>query len=577
VKRSIQIGGANTADPAELREQVRRRWAGDGLVAVAPDTVALWRAKGWWRERTFWDDFVYQVSEHPDKVAVVDRSVGVTTGGTLGYRQLRQLADRCAAYLLGLGVQHGEVVSVQLPNWWEYAVLALGCAKIGAVLNPIAPIFRERDMRFILERTRSRVCVVPDSFRGFKHAEMVAQLRGDLNGLEYLFAVRAQSSLPNGVESFENQFLATHWEEAIDPKLVADRHPDADDVALLMFTSGTTGEPKGVIHSYNTVSIGSRGIFEGARLSADDVVLMASTLGHLTGYVAGFVIPLTCGMKAVYQDIWNADVMLRYIDDEGVTWTMGATPFVLDALSAQRSAQRALTTFRLFITAGSAIPPHVIDETRHLLGAELIALWGMTEVSTGTLTRPGDSKEVVSSSDGQPVPWLDIQVIDDQGAEMPVGSEGRLLVRGAAMTLGYFRRPDVFKAALTADGWFDTGDLAFRRQDGGIRITGRTKDIIIRGGENVPVIEIEASLYRHPKIREIAVVGYPDPRLGERACAVVISESQQTITLQELRDHLALDGIAKQFWPERLEIVTELPKTASGKIQKAILREHVRE
>jgi cyclohexanecarboxylate-CoA ligase len=253
---------------------------------------------------------------------------------------------------------------------------------------------------------------------------------------------------------------------------------------------------------------------------------------------------------------------------------VSATPFVVDLITAQQDVGASLESFRYFVCGGAPIPPHVVSAAAEALDCELVAVWGMTENGVVTSTAPGSPIEVVANSDGVPVPWMQLRVVDEDGAELPVGETGRLQVRGPSQALGYFRRPDVYAASCTADGWFDTGDLAWRRDDGGIRISGRAKDLVIRGGENVPVAEVEAVLYTHGKVRELAVIGLPDDRLGERACAVVVPEDESDPpTLAELVRFLDEAGMAKQYWPERLEVVAAMPRTPSGKIQKFLLRE----
>jgi cyclohexanecarboxylate-CoA ligase len=277
------------------------------------------------------------------------------------------------------------------------------------------------------------------------------------------------------------------------------------------------------------------------------------------------------GMKVVYQDLWDPAAMLEIVDAEGVSWTVGATAFAMDMIAAQRAKPASLETFRFFICGGAPIPPRVVTDAHDVLGAELVAVWGMTENMIVTTTRPGDPAELVGDSDGIPVDWMEIRVVDDAGDEVPIDGVGHLQVRGPSQCLGYFARPDLYAAASTPDDWFDTGDLARRRPDGGIRIAGRTKDLVIRGGENIPVVEIESVLYTYPGVRDVAVIGVPDERLGERACAVVVADGPPP-ALADLTAFLQGKGVAKQFWPERLEIVAEMPKTPSGKIQKFQLR-----
>jgi len=264
--------------------------------------------------------------------------------------------------------------------------------------------------------------------------------------------------------------------------------------------------------------------------------------------------------------------MLELVEDEAVTWTMGATPFVIDAIEAQRKTPRDVSSLGQFTCAGAPVPPPIVEAAGEVLGTRLVAAWGMTENGAVSYTTPEDPPDFASRSDGRPAPWMELRVVDGAGKDVPPGEEGRLVVRGASQCAGYFKRPDLYQAALTTDGWFDTGDLARMDDSGAIRISGRSKDIVIRGGENVPVVEVEAALYRMSSVREVAVIAVPDQRMGERACAVVVPNGEAP-TLEAIRVHLEKEGMTRHFWPERLEIVTEMPKTPSGKIQKFRLRE----
>jgi cyclohexanecarboxylate-CoA ligase len=269
--------------------------------------------------------------------------------------------------------------------------------------------------------------------------------------------------------------------------------------------------------------------------------------------------------------------MLRLVAHEGVTWTMGATTFVLDACAAaeELGGHVELPTFRLFSCAGAPIPPSLVQAAREKLGTQLVAMWGMTEIGVATTTLPTDEDGAMAKmSDGTPAEWVQVRIADDEGHASPLGVDGRLLVRSAAQHRAYFERPDLYDASFV-DGWFDTGDVAHTVRDKYIRISGRTKDIIIRGGENLPVVEIEAALYRLPRVREVAIVAYPDVRLGERACAVVVPTIGEGVTLEDIKEHLKAERFAQQFWPERIEIRESLPRTPSGKIQKYVLRQEL--
>jgi len=546
----------------------------EGQREIDAATVASYHERGWWRDRTMLDDFLEQAAAHPDRTAVVSAKAGSPVLERHSYGELERLTRRFAAAFMALGVQPGEVVSVQLPNSWEFPALVYGALRAGAIVNPLVPIFRRRELTFILNRTETRVLVVPDRYRGFDHAGMGLELMADVPSLQHVVVV---GEAPAGALSFAEVFCGRSDED--DPALLAElerRRPKPEDIIEIQFTSGTTGEPKGVIHNHNTVYSGGRAVQDVFGLGADDVCFMASTLSHQTGFGYGMMVPLALGMKVVYQDAWQPDEALALLASEGATWTVGATTFAMDLIAAQQRERREVPSFKLFICGGAAIPPHVVHQTQEYLGTQLVAVWGMTENMIVTTTRPGDPAELVADSDGTPVDWMEVRIVDETGAEVGVDGVGALQARGPSQALGYFKRPDIYAAASPGDGWFDTGDLARRRADGGIRIVGRTKDLVIRGGENIPVAEIENVLFTHPAVLEVAVVAVPDERLGERACAVIVPREHAVAsppTLAELTAFLAEAGMAKQFWPEQLEVIDAFPKTPSGKIQKFQLRQ----
>ena len=535
---------------------------------IPEETVTEYRKRGWWVDETLLDDFLAQVDRSPDADAIVSYSSGSLEPLRHTYAELDLMSRRCAGALLDLGVGVGDVVSLQLANSWEFPALVYGILRVGAIANPLVPIFRQRELEFILGRTKSRVLVVPDVFRGHAHGAMALDLVAKVEALEHIVVVGEE---PGEALGFDDYMVGRPWEqtEGFADEL-ADRRPTADDLLEIQFTSGTTGEPKGVLHSHNTVRSGGRVISDAYGLGPNDVCFMASTLAHQTGFGYGMLMPLAMGMKVVYQDVWDPDQLLDAIEREGIAWTVSATAFAMDMIAGQRRKARNLESFKYFICGGAPIPPKVVEEAAEVLGAELVAVWGMTENMIVTTTRPSDPVELVSDSDGTPVDWMEIRVIDEQGNGVAVGESGDLQCRGPSQALGYFYRDDLYAAASPDGDWFDTGDVARLRPDGGIRIVGRTKDLVIRGGENVPVAEVEDLLLRHPAVTEVAVIAMPDERLGERACAVVTAE--ETVTLADLTATLNDAGMAKQFWPEQLVLVDEMPHTPSGKIQKFKLR-----
>jgi cyclohexanecarboxylate-CoA ligase len=302
---------------------------------------------------------------------------------------------------------------------------------------------------------------------------------------------------------------------------------------------------------------------------------MGSPLAHQTGFLYGMLTPLLLGTKSVLMDIWNPAEAARHIETHRVTFTMGATPFVADMADTPALQQHDVSSLRLFVTAGAPIPRVLVQRAQQRLGAKVISAWGMTENGAVTCTRPDDPPEKVFETDGRAIPGFDVRVVDAAGTPVSHGMEGRLQARGMCNFVGYLKRPERYDT--DADGWFETGDLARMDPDGYIRISGRAKDIIIRGGENIPVAEVEGALYRHPAVQDAAIVAMPDERLGERACAFVVTRDGRPFSFDEMIAHLKAEQMSRSYFPERLEVVPELPRTASGKIQKFHLRHVARD
>jgi cyclohexanecarboxylate-CoA ligase len=540
------------------------------LRTVQPQVAERYRAEGWWRGRSLLEDFLEAVAQHPDKAAIVAYRAGSAIPTTLTYAELGGLVDRLAGALLAMGLQREDIVSIQMPNGWEFPVIALAAQRAGAIPNPIPPIYRERELRLMLGHARSKFLFVPENFRGFAHGEAGKRLQGEIPTLEHVVVIGDESG--DHGPRWAGDLLGERRE--FDPALKSELDalvPGGDDVALLLFTSGTTGMPKAALHTHDSLWASGLPMPWAMDLTSEDVAFMASTLGHLTGFYWGMLLPLSMGQKVVYQDVWDAPAMLDLVGQEGITWTLSATPFAQDLVDAQEKHHRPVESLRAFACGGAQIPPVLAHAVKEKLGADLISLWGCSESGTTTIHRIGTPVDTVAASDGHVVPWQELRIVDDDLQPVAAGESGRLQVRGPGVFVGYLGQPEFTADAMTPDGWFETGDLGRQVADGGIRFTGRSKDIIVRGGQNVPVVETENILLSHPHVADVAVVAYPDERLGERGCAIVVPAGAPP-TLRDLTDHLAEAGMAKQFWPERLEIVDQLPRTASGKIQKYLLR-----
>ncbi|ANZ40791.1 cyclohexanecarboxylate-CoA ligase [Lentzea guizhouensis] len=541
------------------------------------DLAETYRARGWWRtDETLVDDLRRAAREHPDRRAVVVWHTDGRDTETLTYAELERRVDRIAAGLAGLGVERGDVVTLQLPNSWQLLATTLACARIGAVAGPVLPIMRKRELTFMTELTKSPVYIGPVEHRGFSHAQLSEEVAREVASIRerVLVGVAGSTADLGGARDFDTALLGEPGTEGAVFGDIEGREAKPDDLAYVMFTSGTTGEPKGVMHSHNTLHATNRMQIDALHLRDDEVTAMGSPTTHNAGWTWNFTMPLLLGATCVHIDNWDADLMLRVLEEEKVTFFMGAPPFLVDLIDRQRAEGRDLSSLHTFATGSAPIPPVLVEQARDVLGCRLYALWGMTENGAPTITRPEDPEMRAAESDGSPVPGMEVRIVGEDGAEVAPGETGRLQVRGATQCLGYFRRPEVYEDNLTADGWFDTGDLARSDGHGGIRIAGREKDVISRGGEKVPVVEVEAALLRHPDIKDVAVVAYPDDRLGERACAVIVPQGTPP-ELPALREHLDGLGMAKQYWPERVEHVGELPTTPSGKVQKFKLREQL--
>ena len=534
---------------------------------LLPARRARMLAQGLWHDRTINDDLDACVAACPDKLALTALQVESGALQRFTYREMARMADRIAVGLSRLGVGRNDVVACQLPNWWQFTLTYLACSRIGAVMNPLMHIFRERELSFMLQHGEAKVLIAPRTFRGFDFEAMAAGLQPRLPGLEHVVLVGGA-----GANSFEALLSGPEWENAPDAQQILTRsRPGPDDVTQLIYTSGTTGEPKGVMHSANSVMANIIPYAQRLQLGADDVVLMASPMAHQTGFMYGLIMPIMLRASVVLQDIWEPRQAIALVRQEGATFTMASTPFLTDLARTVAETGEGLPTLRTFLCAGAPIPGPLVEQARAALGAKVVSAWGMTENGAVTLTRLDDSDERSFNTDGCPLPGVEIKVVDVDGQDLAVGEAGRLLLRACSNFGGYLRRPHL--NGTDAEDWLDTGDLGYLDAQGYLRITGRSKDVIIRGGENIPVVEIESLLYRHPAIAMAAIVAYPDERLGERACAVVVPKPGQSIDLRAIQDFLKAQKVAIQYIPERLIVRDAIPSTPSGKIQKFKLRE----
>ena len=528
-------------------------------------------AKGYWHDRTINDDLDACLASCPDKVALTAVRIETNQIRRFTYRELADLADRIAVGLSRLGVGRNDVVAMQLPNWWQFSLLYLACTRISAVLNPLMPIFRERELSFMLKHGEAKVMIVPKTYRNFDHEAMVRGLMPTLPALERVIVIDG-----GGVDDFDALLTTPEWEKQPDAKaILTSNRPGPDDITQLIYTSGTTGEPKGVMHSANTLMANIIPYAQRLGLGASDIVLMASPMAHQTGFMYGLMMPIMLKASAILQDVWEPNKAAALIRGEKVSFTMASTPFLTDLTRAVAESGNPVPTLKTFLCAGAPIPGPLVEQAQAGLGAKIVSAWGMTENGAVTLIKLDDDDKLASTTDGCALPGVEVKVVDTEGKTLPPGEIGKLLVRACSNFGGYLKRPQW--NGTDADGWFDTGDLAYISAQGYVRISGRSKDVIIRGGENIPVVEVEALLYKHPAVAQVAIVGYPDERLGERACAVIVPKPGEMIDFAGMVDFLKSHKLAVQYIPEKLILREAMPATPSGKIQKFRLRDMLRD
>ena len=503
---------------------------------------------------TFHEILARRAAAHPDREAIVDHRHRVT------YGELLARVDRTAAALQQLGLGPGDVVTIQLPNWVEFAYVFFACERIGAVANQIGPDFRSREVEYIVQFSGSRAFVCPASFKGFDYVEMMRSLRPTLPGLEAVLVL--------GGGDLDDVIYGPTTPPPLKPYRMA---PDA--VMRMAFTSGTTGNPKGVTHSFDTTLPAARILNDAMRVTEREVFLIYLPLGLNWGYLT-LLQSIMAGARAVLLDRFSGRAALELIERERVTFIPSAPASLIAMLNDPELGRFDLSSLRVVITGGAACPVETIRAFRTRIPGHLIELYGMLETGFHTVTRFEDDPEAVAGTIGRPAPEMALRLIDEHGGDVPPGAEGEIAAKGPSVHLGYYKNPQANAELFTADGWFRTGDLGVMEPSGNVRIVGRLKEMINRGGKKFFPREIEEILYTHPKVLHAAIVGVPDPRLGERNCLCVIPRPGAALSLEEMVGFLK-GGVATYKLPEEIEVFDEFPFTPTGKIQRHALTRQV--
>ncbi|EFT2772386.1 medium-chain fatty-acid--CoA ligase [Escherichia coli] len=523
---------------------------------------AAYRQQGLWGDASLADYWQQTARAMPDKIAVVDNH-----GASYTYSALDHAASCLANLMLAKGIESGDRIAFQLPGWCEFTVIYLACLKIGAVSVPLLPSWREAELVWVLNKCQAKMFFAPTLFKQTRPVDLILPLQNQLPQLQQIVGVDklapATSSLSLSQIIADNTPLTT----------AITTH--GDELAAVLFTSGTEGLPKGVMLTHNNILASERAYCARLNLTWQDVFMMPAPLGHATGFLHGVTAPFLIGARSVLLDIFTPDACLALLEQQRCTCMLGATPFVYDLLNVLEKQPADLSALRFFLCGGTTIPKKVARECQQL-GIKLLSVYGSTESSPHAVVNLDDPLSRFMHTDGYAAAGVEIKVVDDARKTLPPGCEGEEASRGPNVFMGYFDEPELTARALDEEGWYYSGDLCRMDEAGYIKITGRKKDIIVRGGENISSREVEDILLQHPKIHDACVVAMPDERLGERSCAyVVLKAPHHSLSLEEVVAFFSRKRVAKYKYPEHIVVIEKLPRTASGKIQKFLLRKDI--
>lgn len=523
---------------------------------------AAYRQQGLWGDASLADYWQQTARAMPDKIAVVDNH-----GASYTYSALDHAASCLANWMLAKGIESGDRIAFQLPGWCEFTVIYLACLKIGAVSVPLLPSWREAELVWVLNKCQAKMFFAPTLFKQTRPVDLILPRQNQLPQLQQLVGVDKLAPATSALSLSQ---------------IIADNTPlttaitvHGDELAAVLFTSGTEGLPKGVMLTHNNILASERAYCARLNLTWQDVFMMPAPLGHATGFLHGVTAPFLIGARSVLLDIFTPDACLALLEQQRCTCMLGATPFVYDLLNLLEKQPADLSALRFFLCGGTTIPKKVARECQQR-GIKLLSVYGSTESSPHAVVNLDDPLSRFMHTDGYAAAGVEIKVVDDARKTLPPGCEGEEASRGPNVFMGYFDEPELTARALDEEGWYYSGDLCCMDEAGYIKITGRKKDIIVRGGENISSREVEDILLQHPKIHDACVVAMPDERLGERSCAyVVLKAPHHSLSLEEVVAFFSRKRVAKYKYPEHIVVIEKLPRTASGKIQKFLLRKDI--
>lgn len=544
-----------------IRPDHKRERMIDGL-KIDANRTRMYYEKGYWGTDTLYDVWSRQSTLHANRPYVKD-----DTGTAFTYAQVDQLASKLATWLKSIGVRNGDIVSFQVPKWAEFAVIYVACLKVGAVMHPLAINFNGDDLVYALGKAKSSVFMCPTFYHKRDYEQQFYQIEDKLPHVKHvLFLDKIQPARK------PESLTLSHVLSRCAP-FEGKPESTSDEVVCILSTSGSTGTPKQALFTHNTVLFSERSYVSVLNLTQDDIMWMPSPLNHATGFYHGLIAVMLFGGSTVLEQHYRPDEAVALINEEHCTWSHGATPFIYDILHYMDKTHTKTPSMKLYLCGGAPVPASMIEQA-HDHGILLCESYGSTESCPHVYVPPSKCLEWNGRWSGIPYEGIEIRVVDEHHRTVPFGVQGEEASRGPHQFVGYLNDPERTAQALDDDGWFYSGDLCYMDAQGRVRVNGRKKEIIIRGGENISANEIDTHLNGCPGIGDHATIGMPDERMGERICTFAVAHGFKP-TLHDVIEYLQEHNVQKRLWPERLEFIDAIPHTSTGKVQRYVLAEEL--
>ncbi|HSN59244.1 MAG TPA: medium-chain fatty-acid--CoA ligase [Clostridiaceae bacterium] len=533
-------------------------------IKISEKQKKLYEEKGYWGDKTLLDYWNESVQKYGDREYVVDDK-----GCRYTYNEVDDKAAAVASYFQQKGIKPQDVISFQIPVWSEFVIFTVACLKVAAVINPIATCYNGEEIASLMKVSESKIFVCPTWHHKTDYEEQIFAVKDGLKSLKHIVLL----------DNFkEKKSEAATLQEIIAEKATFKENGKAEsnDVAAILWTSGTTGIAKGVMLTHNNIIFSEKYFNRELGLTNEDIMFMPAPLNHATGFNHGIIAPMLMGAKVVLQGKFKSTEAIDLMNMEKCTYSMGPTPFIFDILGEMRRGASRIPSLKFYLCGGAPIPGNMVREAFEYQ-IKLCEVYGSTESAPHAFVRPEETLDLMGSISGRPVEGVEIMIVDDNRKEVPMGVMGEEVSRGPNVFVGYLNEKNMTDKVLDDNGWFYSGDLCIGGEKNSIQVVGRKKDMIIRGGENLNSNLISEYISTHPKVKDQAVIGMPDERLGERICAyIVLKPGVESLDKAELRSHLREKKIPKRYWPERIEIIEKIQRTDSGKVKKGVLIEDLK-